>query len=280
MPTINTNTAANTALLYTNINTQNQNKLLAQLSSGLRVVSAADDAAANSLATKIRADSTTLGQAAINAQTAQAVVNTANGGYTAAANVLQRLKAITTAAQSGTLDSGSFTNLNKEFQALLSELDSIASQTAFNGVALLDGSGATGTFSNASGATILIGTASSDTLTIKTSSVKATSLSLTTTAISTAAIAASHGTLIDTAITTVAGYQAQAGADASRIGFRLGLVNIQKTNAEASISALLDADVAATQTAYTNADVLTQSGIAALQKANAIPQQLLRLLQS
>lgn len=280
MPQINTNIAANSALRYVNVNTTTQNKLLAQLSSGLRVVSAADDAAANSLATKIRADSTTLGQAAINAQTAQAVVNTANGGYSAAAAVLQRLKAITTAAQAGTLDSGSFTNLDKEYQALVSELDNIATQTAFNGVALLDGSGSSGTFSNTSGASILVGTQSTDTITIKTSSVKASALSVSTNAITSAAVAASNSTAIDTAITTVAGYQAQAGADASRLNFRLNLVNIQKENAEASISALLDADVAATQTAYTNADVLTQSGIAALQKANAIPQALLRLLQS
>ena len=280
MPVINSNIAANAALRYTNINAANQNSLLKQLSSGLRVQSAADDAAANSLGSKIKADSNTLAQAAINAQTAQAVINTANGGYSAAANVLQRLKTITTAAQAGTLDTGSFTNLDKEYQALVSELDSIATQTKFNGVALLDGSGATGSFSNTSGADILLGTVTADKVNIAFSSSKATSLGIATTAITSSGVAATNSALIDTAITTLAGYQASAGANSSRVAFRTSLINIQKENADASVSALLDADVAQTQTAYTNADVLTQSGIAALQKANAIPQQLLRLLQS
>lgn len=280
MPVINTNIAANTALRYTNINTNTQNKLLAQLASGKRVQTAADDAAANSIAAKLKSDSTTLGQAAINSATAQAVLNTANSGYTAIADVLQRLKAIVTAAQAGTLDSGAFTNLDKEYQALVTEIGSIASQTKFNGVSLLDGTGAAGTFGNTSGASVLLGTGSSDTITIKTSNSTASTLSITTSAITSAAVAATANTAIDTAITTVAGFQAQAGADSSRVAFRASVINVSKENADASVSALTDADVAKTQTDYTSADVLTQSGIAALQKANAIPQQLLRLLQS
>ena len=50
MPVINTNLAANVALRYTNNNPSLQNNLLAQLSSGKRVQTAADDASANSIA--------------------------------------------------------------------------------------------------------------------------------------------------------------------------------------------------------------------------------------
>ena len=280
MPVINTNIAANSALRYTNINTAAENKLISQLSSGKRVQTAADDAAANSIASKIKSDSTTLGQSAINASTAQAVINTALGGQSAIADVLQRLKAITTAAQAGTLDTNAFTNLDKEYQALVSEVSSIAAQTKFDGVSLLDGTGSAGQFSNSSGASVLLGTGSSDTLTIKFSNATATSLALATTAITSASVASTNAGLIDTAISTIAGYQAQGGADLSRVSFRSNVISISKENADASVSALTDADVTQTQTAYTNADVLTQSGIAALQKANAIPQQLLRLLQS
>jgi flagellin len=280
MPVINTNLAANSALRYTNLNTAAENKLISQLSSGKRVQTAADDAASNSIAAKIKSDSTTLGQAAINASTAQAVINTANAGYAAISDVLQRLKAITTAAQAGTLDSGAFTNLDKEYQALVSEVSSIASQTKFDGVSLLDGSGASGTFSNASGANVLLGTSSTDTINIIFSNATSTALSLATATITSAAVAASASSLIDTAITSVAGFEAAAGASLSRVNFRSSVINVSKENADASVSALTDADVAATETAYTNADVLTQAGIAALQKANALPQQLLTLLKS
>lgn len=286
MPVINTNTAANSALRYVNINSAKQTKYLQQLSSGLRVNRASDDAAALSIGTRVKADSIALGQSAINAQTAQAVLSTAEGGLNRISEVLARMKAITTAAQSGILGTSEFANLNKEYQALFLEVTAIAQQTKFNGVSLLDGAGAAGTFSNVSGANIVLGTVSTDLIAVTTSgagagnNATATGLALANTAITTAAIAATNQGLIDTAINTTAGFLANVGAAAARVGFRAAQVNVSKENADASVSALLEADVASAQSSYVSADVLTQSGIAALQKANAIPQALLRLLQS
>ena len=280
MPVINTNLAANSALRYVNINSSQQQNLLTQLSSGLRVNKASDDASALSIASKIKADSITLGQAAINAGTATAVLNTADGGYSAIANILSRLKAIATAAQAGTLDVNAFANVDKEYQALLLEITSVTTATKFNGVALLDGAAAAGNFANASGASVLLGTAATDAITIKTSKSDLTTLTINGTSVTSAANAVTAAGKIDAAIATIAGYQSQGGADTSRVTFRTALINVSKENADASVSSLLNADVAQVQTQYTSADVLTQSGIAALQKANAIPQELLRLLQS
>lgn len=280
MPVINTNIAALTALRYTNVNTAAQNKLLSQLSSGLRVQTASDDAAALSIGAKIKSASTTLAQAAINASTAQSVLNTAEGGYASIANILERLKAISTAAQSGIPDSTALSNADKEFQALLSEITSVTTATRFNNVSLLGGAAGAGLFSDTGGANILLGSSSSDTINIKFSAATLAGLSLTGLSVTSAANASTAASSLDAAIGTLAGFRSQTGADTSRVIFRSSLINVSKENSDASASALLDADVAATQTAYTNADVLTQSGIAALQKANAIPQQLLRLLQS
>lgn len=280
MPVINTNIAANSALRYVNISSASQSKLLNQLSSGLRVSKASDDAAALSISTRIKSDGITLGQAAINASTAQAVLNTADAGYAAIANILARLKAVATAAQAGTLDSTAFTNIDKEYQSLLTEITAVTTATRFNGVALLDGAGAAGSFSNASGASILLGTVAADAITVKTSKSDLTTLTINGTSVTTAANASAAATKIDAAIGTIAGYQADSGATTSVIGFRAALLATSKENADASVSALTEADVAQTQTLYTSADVLTQSGIAALQKANSIPQALLRLLQS
>lgn len=286
MPVINTNTAANSSLRYVNINSANQQKYLQQLSSGLRVNKASDDAASLSIGTKIRSDSIALGQSAINASNAQAVLATAEGGLQQISSVLARMKAVCAAAQSGILGAAEFTNLNKEYQALFLEVTAIANSTKFNGVALLDGTGAAGTFSNTGGANILLGTLTTDTINISISGANAgnnataAGLALANTAITTAAIAATNQGLVETAISTVAGFLASVGASASRVGYRASQINVSKENADASISALLEADVASAQSQYVNADVLTQSGIAALQKANSIPQELLRLLQS
>lgn len=286
MPVINTNKAANSSLRYVNINSANQQKYLQQLSSGLRVNKASDDAASLSIGTKIRSDSVALGQSAINASNAQAVLATAEGGLQQISSVLARMKAVCAAAQSGILGAAEFTNLNKEYQALFLEVTAIANSTKFNGVALLDGTGAAGTFSNTGGANILLGTLTTDTINISISGANAgnnataAGLALANTAITTAAIAATNQGLVETAISTVAGFLASVGASASRVGYRASQINVSKENADASISALLEADVASAQSQYVNADVLTQSGIAALQKANSIPQELLRLLQS
>jgi flagellin len=286
MPVINTNKAANSALRYVNINSSQQSKFLQQLSSGLRINKASDDAAALSIGTRVKADNAALGQAAINAGTAQAVLSIAEGGLFQIANVLQRLKSITTAAQSGILGTAEFANLDKEYQALFLEVSSIAAQTKFNGVSLLDGTGAAGTFSNVGGANVVLGSVSGDLINITTSgaaagnNATAAGLALANTAITTAAIAATNQGLIDTAINTNAGFLASVGAASARVGFRASQIDVSKENGEGAVSSLIEADVARAQTDYTNADVLTQSGIAALQKANSQAQSLLRLLQS
>lgn len=274
MPVISTNTAANTALRYVNLNTSKQNTLLAQLSSGSRVQRASDDAASLAIGTKLTADSTTLSQAAINAANGQAVLNTVDGGLSQIAEILQRLKALTTQSQSGSVDNASRVNMDLEFQALISEIGSVASGTRFNGQNLLDG-----TSDYAAGVSYLLGTDATDTLTVTVDSATATALGITGD-IQTSAAAATAAALIDTAINTVSGMRAQTGADLSRFEYRANVIDVSNENLQAAASSLLDADLAQVQTDYTNTEVLTEAGIAALQKANAIPQQLLQLLQS
>lgn len=274
MPVISTNTAANTALRYVNLNTNKQNNLLAQLSSGSRVQKASDDAASLAIGTKLTADSTTLSQAAINASNGQAVLNTVDGGLSQIAEILQRLKALTTQSQSGSVDDPSRQNMDLEFQALISEIDSVASGTRFNGQNLLDGTSA-----YATGVSYLLGTNATDTLTITVDSATSTALGVTGD-IQTSTAAATAAALIDTAINTISGMRAQTGADISRFEYRANVIDVSNENLQAAASNLLDADLAQVQTDYTNTEVLTEAGIAALQKANAIPQQLLQLLQS
>lgn len=272
MPVITNNVSANTTLRYVNINTGIQNRYLAQLASGSRVQRASDDAASLAIGAKIKSDAATYAQNAISAANAQSVLNTADGGLSQVADILQRLKSLATQAQSGSNDSNAFTNINKEFQALITELNSISVAVNFNNVKLLNGSYT---------ATFLLGTASTDTIVASIgTSVHSTGLSLSGKLVTSATAAASAATAIDSAINTVSGLRAQVGADSSRVSFRTNVINVAAENATAAASTLLDADVAEVNTKFTNAEVLTEAGIAALQKANSIPQQLLQLLKS
>ena len=64
MPAISTNIAANSAVAYLNINSQQETSALSKLSSGRRIVAASDDAAGLAISTRISSDITTLQQAA------------------------------------------------------------------------------------------------------------------------------------------------------------------------------------------------------------------------
>jgi flagellin len=128
-----TNTSANTALRYLNQNSAASASSLAKLSSGSRIVKASDDAASLAVGTKIKADVTALKQAQVNASQASSVLQVADGGLAQTTDILMRMKALGVQAQSGSVSDNERGFLDKEFQALASQIDAIADQTKFNG---------------------------------------------------------------------------------------------------------------------------------------------------
>lgn len=85
--------------------------------------------------------------------------------------------------------------------------------------------------------------------------------------------------IVDGAISIVAEARANIGAQISRFEFRSDVINTSVENIKAANSAIADADIAAEQTEFVTYQTLTQAAVAALAKANQLPQELLRLLQ-
>lgn len=137
---INTNVAALRA--QENIGAANRasSSSIARLSSGERIVRAADDVASLSAGTALRTNVTTLRTALINTSQGSSLLQVADGALAEITDILQRQKAIATQAGSGSLTSAERSFLNQEFQNLTQEIDRLATQTNFNGVNLLDGS--------------------------------------------------------------------------------------------------------------------------------------------
>jgi len=135
-----TNPTAQTALRYLNQNSAASASSLSKLSSGMRIVKASDDAASLAVGTKIKADVTALKQAQVNASQASAVLQVADGALSQTTDILMRMKALSVQAQSGSVSDNERGFLDKEFQALVKQVDAIADQTKFNGNTLLDGS--------------------------------------------------------------------------------------------------------------------------------------------
>ena len=140
MTTINTNLASLTAQRNQN-KTQNElQTAIARLSSGLRINSAADDAAGLAIADRFTSQINGLNQAARNANDGISLAQTAEGGLAAIGDNLQRIRELAVQSANATNSASDRASLQLEVSQLTAEIDRVATQTQFNGTNLLDGS--------------------------------------------------------------------------------------------------------------------------------------------
>ena len=138
---INTNIMALNAQNKLTSNQSSVEKSIQKLSSGLRINSAADDAAGLAISEKMRAQIRGLGQAQDNAQDGISLLQTAEGALQQTTDILQRMRELVIKAQNtGVLTDDDRTSINTELSTLRDEIDRIATSTTFNGKKLLDGS--------------------------------------------------------------------------------------------------------------------------------------------
>ncbi|MDC7786692.1 flagellin [Rhodoplanes sp. TEM] len=274
MPVISTNTAANTAVRYLNINADDQSDSLAKLASGSRINRASDDAAGLAISTRIQSDVAALSQAQTNASHGISVLQTADGGAANISDILQRMKSLASQAASGTVTDTERTYIDAEFQQLIDEIDGIATSTRYNQQSLLDGTSAFG-----SGITVMVGSSSSDTITVTIADMDAAALSVDSLSVINQSDANAAITALDTAIDSVSKARADLGATMSRFEFRSDSIATQQENLEAANSAIADVDIASEQAKLSSAEVKTQAAVAAAAQANQMPQELLKLLQ-
>lgn len=273
MPAISTNIAANSAVRYLNINSNQETSSLSKLSSGSRIVAASDDAAGLAISTRISSDITTLQQAATNSAQATSILQTADGGASNISDILARMKSLASESASGTSTDSSRSYINSEFTQLTDEIDSISSGTRYSSQSLLDGSS-----SFASGVSVMVGTSSSDTITISLSNLSASSLSISSLDVSSQSGATSALDILDSAIDTVSAARADIGAQESRFNFSANSISTQTQNLQSANSAIRDVDIAAEQANLSSAEVKTQAAVSAEAAANQMPQYLLKLL--
>ena len=137
---VNTNVVALAAQRNLGISSKGLEGSLKRLSSGLRINSAADDAAGLSIANKLRAQLSGLRVASLNAAQGATLGQVAEGAATEISNILVRLRELAVSAASDQNDSAARTALDAERSALESEIDRISDDTTFNAVGLVDGS--------------------------------------------------------------------------------------------------------------------------------------------
>ena len=275
MPVISTNNAANAALNYLNNNSSQETEKLSQLASGSRIVQASDDAAGLAIGTQLQANSTVFMQDQTNVSQGTSILQSADGALAQISNVLQRMMALATEAASGQVtDVQRSQDINTEYTQLKGEITSIVSSTTYAGQNLLSGS-------FLSNVKFLVGTNSSNFLTISVANVSAnTLLGSASAGVATAATALAGINSINSAIQTITKNRAQIGAYESQFNFSSQDIATNVQNIQAATSTIMDADVAQVKTSLSSVDVKTQASVAALTQASQLPQELLRLIQS
>ena len=139
MTSVNTNIGANQAMASMAKMNKEMDTAIARLSSGLRINSAADDAAGMAIASRMESEIRGLEQAMRNSADGQNLVNTAEGAQVETVNILQRLRELAVQSANDTNTSLDRTFLKAEQVQLVAEIDRIANQTTWNGENILDG---------------------------------------------------------------------------------------------------------------------------------------------
>ena len=139
MTVINTNTAANITANALTKNERAMSQAMERLSTGQRINSAGDDAAGLAVSSRMTSQINGLNMAVRNANDAISMVQTADGAYIEATNMMQRMRELAVQAASGTMSSTDRTALDTEYQALNDQILEIAGNTQWNGTNILDG---------------------------------------------------------------------------------------------------------------------------------------------
>ena len=274
---------------YSNLQTSTQ-----RLSSGLRINSAADDAAGLAIRELMRTDVAALQQGVRNANDAISLIQTADGALGVIDEKLTRMKELAEQAATGTYDSTQRLMIDSEYQAMASEITRIANATDFNGIHLLDGnlSGDThdGSDLTATGKMkihfgtmndsdedyyyIQIGTSTASALGVGNSAAEG-SLAYT---VSTQNAAQSALVGINNAVVSKDAIRAHLGALQNRLENTISNLTTQAENLQAAESRISDVDVATEMTNFVRNQILTQSAVAMLSQANSMPQMAMQLI--
>ncbi len=272
--TVNTNVASLNAQRNLSTTQLSLNKSLQRLSSGLRINSAADDAAGLAISEGMKAQIRSMNQAVRNANDGVSLVQTAEGALNEVSNILGRMRELTTQAATGTVANSQRSYIASEYAQLGQEITRIASATNFNGIKL------TGAAATSIKIQVGTGNAGFDTIAVALKAMNASALGVKS--VYTGATAASaQGFLskIDSAISKVSAQRANLGASQNRFQSVINNLQVASENASAAQSRIADADIASETANMTRANILVQAGTAILAQANQAPQAALSLLR-
>ncbi|MGZ3691325.1 MAG: flagellin N-terminal helical domain-containing protein [Pseudobdellovibrio sp.] len=272
---ISTNVASLNAQKVMVTNSREMQKSMAQLSTGSRITKAGDDAAGLAISENLKGQIRSYGQAARNANDGISMIQTAEQSMGEVSNIVTRLRELGVQAASDTIGDKERGFINKEVDALKSEIQRVAQSASFGSRKLLDGSG--GVYD------IHIGTGSSEKTDWISYDSSSTDVTVGTLGISDLDFTSKEGarsglSALDQAQSTLSGSRANLGALQNRLASSSDVIGTMTENLSAANSRIRDTDVAASSSELARNNVLLQGTTATLAQANQLPQMALKLI--
>jgi flagellin len=280
-----TNTTAMQTQIGLNKSSTAVSQAMQRLSSGLRINSAADDAAGYAISQGLTAQVNGLQQASQNVSDATSMVQTADSALNNVQSMLQRISELAVQYQNGDLSSSDKTDIQSEVNQLTNEIHRQQGAVQFNGINLLDG---TAGGAGASGVTFQVGPGATDTLSVSFQNIQGSggldsSVGFTwTNAGGSSPVFDLSQTnavsLIQGAINNISTMAATLGAVQNRLQYTSNAISVTQENMSSSLSNIQDVNMATEMTKMTQQQVLQQAGTAMLAQANSQPQMVLKLI--
>jgi flagellin len=256
------------------------NQTLTALASGQRINTGADDPAGLAIANGLEANITALTQSVQNATDGVGELQVGDGALSQITALLNSAVSLATESANGTVSDQQRTALQAEFSSIQTEINSIGGNTTYNGQAIFNGATTVIYMSDSSGAgvntvTINFGTVNSSNLGV----VGASTISIAGDDLSTASDAQAALTDLNNAIQGIAGLRGNLGADSNQLSSAINVMNVQITNLTGAEDGIMAANIGTETSNLSKFSILQQTGIAALQQANSLQQNVLKLLQ-
>nr|ABY16705.1 FlaB [Aliarcobacter butzleri] len=305
---INTNVSSLTAQEAAVNTNKNISSSLEKLSTGLRINKAADDASGLAIADKLRTQATSINQGISNGNSAVALLQITDKSMAEQSTILDTIKSKLIQANTDTTSVAGRTAIAKDITKLLQQLNNIGEQTNYNGTNLLQNARTTANASTEGnltaartalgGLSFQIGEGTQDLIKTKTINSNVAGLKLSalakavrsggkmsagatagTTGVFTRTMAQSGQKAIDTAISILNGYRGDIGSTQNQVESAIRNLTTQATNIKNAESTIRDVDYAQESANYNKLNIIAQAGSYAISQANAVQQNVLRLLQ-
>ena len=288
---INTNVKALMASNALNKNSRVQQNVMESLSTGKSINRASDNAAGLSIRETMTAQINGLNAAVKNANDSISMLQTADGALNETSSMLQRMRELAVLSVNDTYSSTQKTAMSTEFNQLSSEIDRIATQTQWNGMAILNGSGGLYSGVGSSGQfTFQVGANTTQTISVTIGNVAILSTAspalggtmlsdISAATIATAAGATSAIAKLDLSLAALNAQRSTIGAMVNRLTHAVDNLTNVAQNAEDSRSKVEDTDYAAATSELARTQIIAQAATAILAQANQQPQSVLSLLK-